>query len=59
MYPPKLEEVLDIIRKGIRNKIQQNFVLKQNNIAAKLENHVLKKLHFQKEIKLEEIQKNH
>lgn len=49
MYVPKNKKKYWILSgKVIRNRIQLNLVLKENNIIAKLESQVFKKLHFQK-----------
>jgi hypothetical protein len=54
--PPKSKEILDIMRKSIISKIQQNLVLKQNILVAKLKKKVLL-LHLQKESESKEIHK--
>jgi hypothetical protein len=54
--PPKSKEILDIMRKSIISKIQQNLVLKQNILVAKLKKQVLL-LHLQKESESKEIHK--
>lgn len=60
MYVPKNKKKYWILSgKVIRNRIQLNLVLKENNIVAKLESQVFKKLHFQKKNRDRRNQENH